>query len=77
MEEDEDILDIDEEIEILDIVENNFPFPRRIYMRVDHFNNMDDLTFFRRFRLTKPTVLRILEQIEDELEFYHNLYDEF
>ncbi|XP_031328081.1 putative nuclease HARBI1 [Photinus pyralis] len=30
---------------------------------------MDDLSFFKRFRLTKPTVMEVLIQIENNLEF--------
>lgn len=57
----------DDDFEILDLIQNGFP--RRIYDRNNHFDDMDNLTFFRRFRLTKPTVLHVLEQIEDQLEY--------
>ena len=67
----EDEMFIDDDHEILDII--NFGFPRRNYERVDHFNEMDNLSFFRRFRLTKPSVLQILELIEEELEYDNDL----
>ena len=57
----------DDDLEILDLVEEGFP--RRIYDRSNYFRELDNLTFFRRFRLTKPTVLNILEEIEDNLEY--------
>ncbi|KAJ8930575.1 hypothetical protein NQ314_016607 [Rhamnusium bicolor] len=34
---------------------------------------MDDLSFFRRFRMTKPIVLTVLEQIEENLEVENDL----
>ncbi|KAK9739659.1 hypothetical protein QE152_g8848 [Popillia japonica] len=44
----------DDDLDILEIID--FGFPRRIiYDRTDDFNNLDDLSFFRRYRLTKPT----------------------
>lgn len=60
-----------DDLDILEIIDNGFP--RRIYDRYDYFNNMDDLAFFRRFRLTKPTVLHVLNEIRDQLEFGNNL----
>jgi hypothetical protein len=36
--------------------------------RVDHFNVWNDDGFFVRFRLTKPTVLYLLEETEPHLE---------
>ncbi|KAK4875762.1 hypothetical protein RN001_012184 [Aquatica leii] len=67
----EDDMFLDDDVDILDIIE--YGFPRRIYIRSDYFHNMDDLTFLRRFRLTKPTVLAILAQIEGQLEFNNDL----
>ncbi|KAK4882517.1 hypothetical protein RN001_005836 [Aquatica leii] len=58
---------IDDDGEILDII--NYGFPRKIYDRSNYFQDMDNLTFFQRFRLTKPTVLTVLDQIEHRLEF--------
>ncbi|KAJ8974150.1 hypothetical protein NQ317_003087 [Molorchus minor] len=57
----------DDDLEILDLTQN--VFPTRIYDRNNHFDQMDNLTFFRSFRLTKPTVLHVLEQIEEQLEY--------
>lgn len=62
---------LEDDLDLLDIVD--LGFPRRHYERQQHFEEMDELTFFRRFRLTKRTVLRILEMIEDDLEHPHDL----
>lgn len=67
----EDEIFLDDDLDILDII--NFGFPRRVYERTDYFNNMDNYSFFRRFRLTKPTVLSFLENIEEEIEFQNDL----
>lgn len=56
-----------DDLEILEFLEHGFP--RRVYDRSNHYEEMDRLTFFRRFRLTKPTVMNLLEAIEDQLEF--------
>ncbi|KAJ8915260.1 hypothetical protein NQ315_014767 [Exocentrus adspersus] len=58
---------IEDDFEVLDIID--YGFPRRVYNRHNHFDNMDDLSFFRRFRLYKETVLHVLQQIEHNLEF--------
>ncbi|KAK9680875.1 hypothetical protein QE152_g38754 [Popillia japonica] len=48
----------------------DFGFPRRIiYDRTDDFNNLDGLSFFSRYRLTKPTVINVLVQAENDFEF--------
>ncbi|KAK4887491.1 hypothetical protein RN001_003762 [Aquatica leii] len=67
----EDDMFLDDDVDILDIIK--YGFPRRIYIRSHYLHNMDDLTFLRRFRLTKPTVLAILAQIEGQLKFNNNL----
>lgn len=43
--------------------------PRWIRDREDHFHSLDDTDFVMRFRLSKRTVLSVLETIEDQLEF--------
>ena len=45
----------DDDVEVVDIME--YGFPRQIQNRNDLFHSYDDLSFFRRFRLTKETVL--------------------
>lgn len=67
----EDELFVDD-VDVLEIID--FGFPRRHFEREDYLDTMDNYTFFKRFRLTKPTSLQILEQIEDQLEFDNNLY---
>ncbi|VEN62940.1 unnamed protein product [Callosobruchus maculatus] len=60
----------EDDLEILDIIENGFP--RKVYKRTNHYQEMDEFSFFRRFRLYKSTVLAVLQQIEDELEYPYN-----
>nr|CAI5817205.1 unnamed protein product [Callosobruchus analis]CAI5820002.1 unnamed protein product [Callosobruchus analis] len=62
---------LEDDLDILDIIEMGFP--RRVYTRKQHLNDMDDLTFFKRFRLLKNTVLHVLELIEEQLEYPHDL----
>lgn len=62
---------INDDLDILDIID--FGFPRKIYQRKNNFRELDELTFFRRFRLMKNTVLRLLELIEGDLEYDNNL----
>lgn len=64
----EDIFNDDLDIhEIID-----FGFPRRVNDRPNYFEDMDNLTFFKRFRLYKETVLHILTLIEHNLEFVND-----
>lgn len=65
----EDIFDDD--LEILEIIEQGFP--RRVFQRHNYFDELDDYTFFRKFRLYKGTVLMLLENIEQELEYPNNV----
>lgn len=67
----EDEIFVEDDGDILDVI--RFGFPRRYYQRTDFFNDMDDMSFFRRFRLQKHTVLRLLDEIEHQLEFDNNL----
>lgn len=46
--------------------------PRNFRPRIDNFNKWNDEEFFFRFRLTKPTVLMILNLINDKIEFPTN-----
>lgn len=55
----------------MDLVEHGIP--RQVYNRADHFNSMSDLCFFQHFRLRKETVLMLLEQLEERLEYIHDL----
>lgn len=67
----EDQIFLEDDMDILDIIDMGFP--RRMYERSSYFNDMDDISFFRRFRLTKQTTLDILERIEPQLEFDNDL----
>lgn len=62
-----DLLHEQLDLEILNVIGEGFP--RRIYDRKNYFEEMDNATFFRRFRLTKRTVLNILAEIEHQLEY--------
>lgn len=66
--EDFDDIFLEDDLDIID-----FGFPRKIYQRENHFEEMDNLTFFRRFRLMKNTVLYLLELIEGDLEYDNDL----
>lgn len=67
----EEELFLEDDQDILDII--NWGFPRRIYERSEYFDTMDNLSFFRRFRLTKATVLDFLPTIEEEIEHDNDL----
>lgn len=69
----EDEVFLDDDQEILDLID--FGFPRRIYNRPNFFEDMDNLTFIRRFRLTKQTTLHVLELIEEQLEFNNDMLE--
>lgn len=43
--------------------------PRGVRERAEDFDNLDDVDFVTRFRLTKPTVLTVPESIEDKIEY--------
>lgn len=62
---------LEDDFEIIDVI--NYGFPRRVYNRADFFGELDDLTFLRRFRLSRATVYQILVRIEDQLEYEHDL----
>lgn len=67
----EDAIFLEDDMDLLDIIE--FGFPKRRFEKANYFQDMDNLSFFRRFRLTKPTVLSILEEIETDIEFENDL----
>ncbi|CAH1986885.1 unnamed protein product [Acanthoscelides obtectus] len=60
----------DEDFEIGEFLE--FGFPRRFNERPNYYEEMDDLNFLRRFRLTKLTVMHLLQEIEGQLEYPDN-----
>lgn len=66
------LLDIfNDDLDILEIL--NYGFPRHIAERSEYFQTMDNFNFFKRFRLQKETVLYLLEQIEEDLEFPNDM----
>lgn len=67
----EDDVFLNDDLDAIDVID--FGFPRRNYERSNYFEDMDELSFLRRFRLTKNTVFSILELVEEELEFDNNL----
>ncbi|RZC37125.1 hypothetical protein BDFB_009695, partial [Asbolus verrucosus] len=60
----------DDDIEVTELIEMGVP--RQIYIRHNYFDDLDELKFFQRFRLTRPRVLDLLVKIEDQLEFATN-----
>nr|CAI5822461.1 unnamed protein product [Callosobruchus analis] len=56
-----------DDVDEIELIE--FGIPRAIYTRANHYNNMSNHTFFKRFRLTKETVMILLPLLEDQLEF--------
>lgn len=65
------ILNEDDDLDELNLI--IFGIPRRVQNRADYFNTFDELTFFRRFRVTKPTALFILRLIEADIEYPYDL----
>uniref|UniRef100_A0A6P7H3R6 Nuclease HARBI1 n=1 Tax=Diabrotica virgifera virgifera TaxID=50390 RepID=A0A6P7H3R6_DIAVI len=69
-------VDLIEHIDIVD-EEQYVPLfaliPRKVFVRKNPFDKYGDAEFFVRFRLTKECVLHILEIVEPELEYMHNL----
>lgn len=61
----EDIFEDD--LDVLEIIDVGVP--RNIYIREDKFNTLDELSFYKRFRLTKQTTLYVLSLVEHQLEF--------
>ncbi|XP_034242353.1 putative nuclease HARBI1 [Thrips palmi] len=59
------VFESDDEEENLERV----PRPRFIRDRLEHFTDMDDKDFIRRFRFTKRGCLHVLELIEERLEY--------
>lgn len=57
----------DEDEDIVEFIEEQRR-PYIVHERYDAFNELDDVDFVRRFRLSKNTVLFILEQIEEAIE---------
>lgn len=56
----------EDDLEIFEIIYHGIP--RQVFQRPDLFHNYDDLPFFKRFRLTKDTVLQLLPMLEPLLE---------
>lgn len=60
----------DDELDAFNLIV--YGIPRNIHMRANYFEQYDELNFFRRFRLQKQSVIHVLEQIEDHLQYTHN-----
>ncbi|KAI4468171.1 hypothetical protein MML48_2g00005234 [Holotrichia oblita] len=58
---------IEDDVEIIEIIDVGIP--RQIYQRVDNFHNLSEWEFFKRFRLQKETVLQVLQEIDNQLEY--------
>lgn len=63
-----------EAVELVDVVDNGAMWnrPRIFRERADHFERYDEVDFKMRYRLSKETVLFVLEKIEHILEFRDN-----
>jgi len=55
-----------------DIIEEFNRRERRFKQCINYFEELDDVVFKTRFRLNKASVLEVLENISDELEFLTN-----
>lgn len=66
-------MELEDDGDILDII--RYGFPRKYYERTVFFN--DIVSFVKRFRLQKGTVLNLLEQIENQVEFNNNLNNSY
>lgn len=62
---------VEDDVEVVEIIE--FGLPRQIYTRANYFDTFDDVSFRRRFRLTKECVHNLLILIEHRLEYQHDL----
>ncbi|XP_057654873.1 LOW QUALITY PROTEIN: putative nuclease HARBI1 [Diorhabda carinulata] len=67
----EDQIILDNDYDVMDIINDGFPRARP--QRPNYFDSIDDLGFFRRFRLTKPTAKALLGEIQHTMEFDNNL----
>lgn len=56
-----------DDLDILEII--FYGFPRRVNERRNFFEELDNLSFFKTFRLYKETVREVLEHIEQNLEY--------
>jgi hypothetical protein len=63
------VIETDSDDEILGELFLRMRKERKVRRRPDHFHEYDECEFFVRFRLTKDTVLRILDLINDQLEY--------
>lgn len=65
---DSDFDDSDSDDEMMMHIAARGRVAKNVRPRVNHFEIWTEDEFFMRFRLTRPTVLHILDQIENELE---------
>lgn len=65
------LIDDDDDLDALELI--IYGIPRQINNRADHFHTLSNVAFFQRFRLTKPTVLKLLALIEADLEFFNDM----
>lgn len=69
-----DLLDFIDNLDSVDAIfnVNHIRRPKIYRARPNYFEKFEDLDFFRRYRLSKSTVLFILEKIEHKLEYPDN-----
>lgn len=70
----DELLVEDNDLEVIDFIQNGLP--RQIYTRMSYFDILDDVAFRKRFRLSRPATLRLLELIEHRLEFPYDWYND-
>lgn len=63
----EEYFDIVNDIDLVNIIEEQMPGEYHLRERIDHFNYWDDVEFFNRFRLSKQSVLVVLNEIEGQI----------
>lgn len=59
----------DDDEEVIHFMQRQQRRPRVIKERRNYFDELDDIEFSTRFRLSKQSVLQVLERIEHQLEF--------
>jgi hypothetical protein len=57
----DDVDIFEDDFDILEII--NIGFPRLYCVRSAHFHDMDEFTFYKRFRLTKQTCLNLFTSL--------------
>ena len=66
--------DGNEELEDLAVLNFlNRGIPRTVYQRQNFFDVMDEISFRKRFRLSRQSVLQVFMMIDEEIEFPYDM----